>query len=279
MLVNSNDEIITPPNIILEATSKRVSDFIDIADDSNNIKGNENLMQALRVFDNILEVNSIYQYIKAFFPTIGGTAYSHKFNFVDPSLYEITWTPQYIHTLSGIRHNGLSATFATSSLSFSELTYNDTHMLFSELEYFPSPGIGVSFMTQTGDINTDATNRFLMHPRYVDGKHYSDHYSAFTNRTSYDNDSSLGVYLTQRTNSTYTEARKNGIVKSTNSNISNGGPLSTDLLKICNNTNVNTDNIYTGLFGCIGVGSSMPSDKAYIYSQAVINLLKISGKL
>lgn len=282
MLVNTSNNIITAPNIILERTSSRMSNFIDAADDSNNIKGNNNLMQALRVFDNIMEINDVWQYVKAFFPTIGGTALSHKFNMVNPSLYEITWTSAYIHTLSGIKHNGTANNTATSTLTFNDLTYNNTHLLFGELENLPNSGVGAGFLTHTSSVPNNNTNRFLMHPRFSDSKNYSDHYSGLTNRMSYDNDVALGVYLTQRTSSTYAETRKNGIIKATTNNNSSGVPLNTDVFKIANIQSLDlsdTTGVYTGLFSAIGVGYSMPSAQAIAYSQAVQSLLKICGKI
>lgn len=278
MMVNSNNILITAPNIILERTSKRVSDFIDAADDNNNLKGNNQLIQALRVFDNIMEADSVWPYIQVFFPTIGGTSFSHKFNIVNPSLYEITFPVGYVHTLSGIKHNGTVGAMATSSFAFSNLTYNNTHLLFAELEILPNAGVGVGFSTVTGDLTSNNTNRFLMHPRYTDGKHYSDHYSGLTNRTSYENDNSLGTYLTQRSSSAYMETRKNGIIKATNTNVSNGSPLSTDILKIANIQTDSSISTYTGRFSCIGVGMSMPNAQALAYSRAVEALLKCCGK-
>jgi hypothetical protein len=272
MLVNGNNNIITAPNIILERTSKRMSDFIDAADDSNNIKGNNNLMQALRVFDNLMEINGVYPYVKAFFPTVGGTAISHKFNFINPALYEITWTSAYIHSLSGVKHDGTTGSIATSSLTFADLTYNDTHLLFGELEILLSTGVGVGFQDTAGTLTVD---RFLMHPRYTDGNHFSDHYSGVDNRISYVNDMSLGVYFTQRNSPTYAETRKNGIIKNTTSILSNGSP--TGFLRIANINN-DPSSPYTGLFSGIGVGSSMPNVQAIAYSNAVNVFLKMCSK-
>ena len=277
MIINSNNNLITAPNIILERTSKRVSNFIDAADDNNNLKGNNQLIQALRVFDNIMEAENVWQYVRAFFPTIGGTAFSHKYNIVNPLLYEITFPAAYIHTLSGIKHNGTAGAIASSSFEYSNLTHNNTHLLFGELESIASAGIGVAFLTATDTLTNFNTNRLLMHPRYTDGNHYSDHYSGLTNRSSYTNDSSLGIYLSQRSGVNYSETRKNGIIKATNINASSGSPLNTDILKIAN-IDSGTANIYTPRFSCIGVGDSMPNAQAIGYSRAVEALLKCCGK-
>ena len=273
MMVNSNNKIITAPNIILERTSKRVSDFIDAADNLNNIKGNNKLIQALRVFDNIMESENVWPFIQAFFPTIGGTAFSHKFNMVNPLLYEITFPAAYIHTLSGIKHNGTVGAIATSSFAFGDLTYNDTHLLFAELEGLHSTGVAVGFVN-----DYDLVNRMLIHPRYTDEKHYSDHYSGTTNRMSYVNDNSLGVYLSQRSSANYAETRKNGVIKSTNTNASSGTVPSNYLLKIGNTELVGTESIYTPRFSCIGIGKSMPNAQAIGYSRAVEALLKCCEK-
>lgn len=277
MMVNSNNKVISAPNIILERTSKRVTDFIDAADDNNNLKGNNNLIQALRVFDNIMEAENVWQYVKAFFPTIGGTAFSHKFNMVNPALYPITFPAAYIHTLSGIKHDGTLNAIATSTLTYGDLQHNNTHLLIAELEAINSSGVGAAFLEVTGNLTSNNTNRLLILPRYSDGKHYSDHYSGLTNRMSYINDNALGVYLTQRISINYSETRKNGIIKATNINASSGSPLNTDKLKIAN-LDSNASNIYTPRFSCIGVGVSMPNAQAVGYSRAVEALLKCCGK-
>lgn len=273
MIINSNNNLITAPNIILERTSKRVTDFIDAADNLNNIKGNNKLIQALRVFDNIMEAENVWPYIQAFFPTIGGTAFSHKFNMLNPALYEITFPVGYVHTLSGIKHDGTSGAIATSSFTFGDLTYNDTHLLFAELEVLASTGVAVGFIQDYNQVN-----RMLIHPRYTDGKHYSDHYSGTTNRMSYINDNSLGVYLSQRSSANYAETRKNGVIKSTNTNVSSGTIPSNYLLKIGNSETINDVSIYPGKFSCIGVGHSMPNAQAVGYSRAVEALLKCCEK-
>jgi len=272
MLINGNNNIITAPNIILERTSKRMSDFIDAADDSNNIKGNNNLLQAIRVFDNIMETNGVYPYILAFYPMIGGTAFSHKFNFMNPSLYPIFWDTGYVHSLAGVKSNGILGSISYIPINFTDLVYNNTHLLFGELESVLSQGVSVGFV----DAGVTSVNRFLIHSRFTDGKNYSDHYSGTTNRMSYDNDPSLGVYLTQRSSATYAETRKNGIIQGTTLNTAVGNP--TSQLRIANAYAINNNFYYNGLFSGIGVGSSMPNSQAFAYSNAVNIMLKICGK-
>jgi len=276
MLVNTSNNPITAPNICLERTSKRMSDFIDAADTLNNIKGNNNLLQAIRVFDNIMEINGVYPYVQAFFPMVGGTAMSHKFNFMNPATYEITWTAAYNHSLSGVKHDGTANSIATSSFTFGDLTYNDSHLLFGELEALVSTGICVGFQRLSGG-TSPMVDRFLIHSRYTSDIHYSDHYSGTTNRMSYLNDAPLGVYLTQRSSSSYAETRKNGIIRATASNLSSGALLSTDKLKFAN-INSDPSSPYKGMFSAVGVGLSMPNSQAVAYSQAVDMLLRICGK-
>lgn len=85
--------------------SERAKNFIEAADDNGNIKNNPNLLLRVIELDEILIKAGITT--GAVYPFIGGTAFSHKFNFLNPSQYQITWNGGWVHDSNGILGNGV----------------------------------------------------------------------------------------------------------------------------------------------------------------------------
>lgn len=88
--------------------SPRVSNFIDVADVSGNIKNNSLNLQYLNQIDNACIKAGITS--GAVYPFIGGVADSHKFNFLDPRdldiAYRILWIGTLTHTSNGVLSDG-----------------------------------------------------------------------------------------------------------------------------------------------------------------------------
>lgn len=84
--------------------SPRVSNFVDAADVSGNIKNNPLYLQYLHQID----VACIKAGITtgAVYPIIGGNATSHSFNFLNPAQFQITWYGTITHTISGVKGDG-----------------------------------------------------------------------------------------------------------------------------------------------------------------------------
>jgi hypothetical protein len=84
--------------------SNRVSNFIDAADVSGNIKNSP---------DNLLYLNHIDSACKeagmttgAVYPFIGGNATSHSFNFLNPAQFRIDWLGEVTHNNLGVQGDG-----------------------------------------------------------------------------------------------------------------------------------------------------------------------------
>lgn len=95
--------------MILLSYSNRVSDFIDAADVSGNIKNVSANLQYLNQIDNACSKAGITT--GAVYPFIGGHADSHKFNFLDPrdldAAFRLTYTGTVTHNNLGIKTAGI----------------------------------------------------------------------------------------------------------------------------------------------------------------------------
>lgn len=72
--------------------------------------------------------------IKALYPFVGGTATTHKFNFVNPAdtdaAFRLTFSGGWTHSATGALPNGSTGYAETHLNALSELTVNDTHVSF-----------------------------------------------------------------------------------------------------------------------------------------------------
>jgi hypothetical protein len=67
------------------------------------------ILNALNDFDLGLISNSLDSKIKALYPFVGGASSPHSYNFIDTSLYQITWSGGVVHDTNGITGNGTNA--------------------------------------------------------------------------------------------------------------------------------------------------------------------------
>jgi hypothetical protein len=84
--------------------SKRVSDFVDAADVSGNIKNNPLNLQYLMKIDVACLKAGIT--IGAVYPIIWNNADSHSFNFLNPAQYQVNWFGVVTHSSNGVQSDG-----------------------------------------------------------------------------------------------------------------------------------------------------------------------------
>lgn len=70
-----------------------------------------------------LDKNNLFSRFPLFYPTIGGTATSHKYNLSDPSKYEATFFGGWTHDGSGAQPNGTNAYFSSTGGLFTHFRY------------------------------------------------------------------------------------------------------------------------------------------------------------
>lgn len=106
--------------------SKRVSDFIDAADDHGNIKNSKQELQYLNQIDHACKKAGIT--VGAVYPFSGGTGFSHKFNFLNPSKYLIDWHGGITHNHLGIQGDGVNGYGNTGIIPSEIAELNNAHM-------------------------------------------------------------------------------------------------------------------------------------------------------
>ena len=86
--------------------------------------------------DFILDVksNGLYSRIKAMYVFLGGTSFTHKFNFINPldtnAAFRLVFSYGFTHSSSGIAPNGTTSFAQTFLVPNTELTNSSGHLFF-----------------------------------------------------------------------------------------------------------------------------------------------------
>lgn len=67
------------------------------------------ILNALNTFDTGLISNGLDTDLDVLYPFVGGTATTHKYNFMDPATFALTFNGGWIHSSTGIKPNGTNA--------------------------------------------------------------------------------------------------------------------------------------------------------------------------
>lgn len=87
------------------------------------------ILNALNTFEAGLDANSLKAKFNAIYPMVGGDAARHARNFINTSLYTLTFNGFWAHTATGALPNGVNANASTGILG-SNLTVNSNHISF-----------------------------------------------------------------------------------------------------------------------------------------------------
>jgi|694.fasta_scaffold103884_2 hypothetical protein len=88
------------------------------------------ILNALNTFEASLIANSMSSDLIAYYPMVGGSSTKHSYNFMNTSLYQLTFTGGWTHASTGALPNGTNA-YANTGLNMdSVLTQNNTHVSF-----------------------------------------------------------------------------------------------------------------------------------------------------
>lgn len=155
------------------------------------------ILNALNTFDLGLISNGLDTKMKALYPFVGGTATTHKFNFMDArdldAAFRLTFNGGWTHSSNGCLPNGTNA-YANTYLTPSLLLQNSNH-----ISYY-SRTSAASTTQDAGALNTTLAGRYELLLRYTDNMSYNT------------------LMSTVQTGVSVTDARAYWIMSRTNSN-------------------------------------------------------------
>jgi hypothetical protein len=88
------------------------------------------ILNALNTFETDLIANSLSGDLIAYYPMVGGNATKHAFNFMNTSLYSLSFVGFWTHSATGALPNGTNAYANTGINGLSVLTQNNNHISF-----------------------------------------------------------------------------------------------------------------------------------------------------
>jgi hypothetical protein len=88
------------------------------------------ILNALNTFEAGLIANSLTGKFNAIYPMVGGTSGKHAFNFMNTSLYNLTFNGGWTHSANGALPNGTNANADTGINASTVLTVNNNHLSF-----------------------------------------------------------------------------------------------------------------------------------------------------
>jgi len=171
------------------------------------------ILNALNTFDTGLISNGLDTKMKALYPFVGGTANTHKFNFMDArdvdAAFRLTFSGGWIHSSTGAKPNGTNTYADTKFIPLTNFTGNNGHI--SHYNRTNSSGVkrDISAYAVVG------TNNIYSYPNY-DGNNYS---RMTGQEAAYGDSDSRGMYVLNK-NSNVTSYYKNGSSKATTSSSS-----------------------------------------------------------
>lgn len=165
---------------------------------------------ALNTMDLALIANGLDTKMNALYPFVGGTATTHKYNFMNPTdtdaAFRLTFAGGWTHSATGALPNGSTGYADTHLIPASALTVRDT-----AFGYYSRTNTYAGLKSMMGCADTFAENPLItLHPRRVGDLAVSDQYSYASNRISAANSDSQGFYISSRTTSTSFKLYKNG---------------------------------------------------------------------
>jgi hypothetical protein len=161
---------------------------------------------ALNTLVNDLKSNGLWTRLKAIYPFVGGTEFSHKWNLKDPRDLDIAFRLQFlgvpIHSLNGVKPNGgATRTFLKPNLILSPSNGNLT--FYSRENLAGGYDMGASEGAAT-------TNVTALISRYSSNIAYSS-YGNGSYAGSISSTDSKGMWMTNRNDATNTTLWKNGL--------------------------------------------------------------------
>jgi hypothetical protein len=168
------------------------------------------ILNALNTFDTGLISNGLDTKMKALYPFVGGTANTHKFNFMDTrdadAAFRLQFNGGYIHSSTGAKPNGTNAYADTKFIPLNNFIGNNGH-----ISHYNRTNSSV----EGRDISADSVNGYSNIYSYPnDG---GNNLSRMTGpQIGYTDTNSLGMYILNR-NTPIISYYKNGALKTSSS--------------------------------------------------------------
>jgi len=232
----------------------RVQAFIDATAITD-----QDIIDALNVLDNVIIDNSFAAKFTTLHPFVGGTATTHKFNFMDArdldAAYRLTFFGGITHGTDGATPNGTNG-YADTHLAHNSLSQNDTH-----LSYY-SRGDSLSSGTEIGE---ETTSRSIISLNRSANTHYA---LSSANSTSLGIIDKAGYFLANRDSASSDQFYKNG-AELTNTTTVSATASSNNFYFFARNAS-NTASMFTGRTCSIAtLGASLTASEVLIWSNAV----------
>jgi hypothetical protein len=162
------------------------------------------ILNALNTFDAGLISNGLDTKMKALYPFVGGTANTHKYNFMDArdvdAAFRLQFNGGWIHSYTGAKPNGINTYANTFLNASSNLSRNSTHIS----TYIRTNNISGAISISADMLSGSALNLF---PNYVGSSYFRINASGSGAISTGGN--SLGLFLGNRISSGETRNYKN----------------------------------------------------------------------
>lgn len=109
---------------------KDVSAFIKTAGITDSVQ-----KKAINYLVSELKKTALWSKFSAIYPFVGGTAHSHKFNLINPTVFQITWGSGAVHNSKGVQPNnsnnntGIYTNYMLNGNDFHFSMYPQTHVI------------------------------------------------------------------------------------------------------------------------------------------------------
>ena len=180
----------------------------------------ESLVSAVNLLVIDLKTYGIWDKMKAIYPVVGGTAFTHKFNLKDPrdsdAAFRLLFTNasggNWIHSSTGMTPNGTSDFANTYFIPNTNLNIDSTH-----LSFYSRTSQANSITTEFGcSDNANELPSFAMYIKYNDGNYKGLTPDYNVTMVNVANSDSKGFYIDSRTANNSHKAYKNGAIFGTN---------------------------------------------------------------
>ena len=132
-----------------------------------------------------------------YYPLLGGTATTHKWNIFNPldtdAAFRGTFAGGFTHGASGCQGNGTNGYMSTKFIAATHLSDANSFAM-----VFASATTGTEAGALMGTDDSSNNPRFLIHAKYVDNNCYGDMYAYTTSRVVNSTPDGSGVYILTR---------------------------------------------------------------------------------
>lgn len=221
------------------------------------------ILGALNTFDLGLISNSLDSKIGLLYPFVGGDSSKHSYNFMNTSLFQITWNGGVTHNANGIVGNGVNGYGVTGYVPSANLSLNSVH-----ISTYIRTNVNES-KCDFGSASAGNNNGLAIYSRFSDTLITSTNDNDTLNSSIVD---SRGLTVANRSSSTSRKQFKNGIQVATQS-YSSSVLNDFGLYLLCSNLNGSPSFAYSSKnISFASIGSSFSDAEQSTFYTLVQNL-------